>query len=96
MDAKKKLLRLDSMTLRGIGSYFQGAELKFRPLTILCGANGSGKSTWLDRIAMLQRSLSKGRLPFWFDTDDNDIYDHQNGITNRADHRRAAGGDRLG
>ena len=62
-----KLLRLDSMTLRGIGSYYHARELKFRtPDGILCGTNGSGKSTWLDRIAMLQRSLSKRKVTIRF------------------------------
>jgi predicted ATPase len=58
----EKILRLDSMTLRGIGSYYDGAELKFRPLTVLCGTNGSGKSTWFNRLAMLQRSMDRLNL----------------------------------
>ena len=36
---------LQAMTLRGIGPYHNGARLEFRPLTILCGENGTGKST---------------------------------------------------
>lgn len=35
------------MTLRGIGPYLRGAELNIKQLTVLCGENGSGKSTWL-------------------------------------------------
>jgi energy-coupling factor transporter ATP-binding protein EcfA2 len=65
------------MTLRGIGSYFHGAELQLRPLTILCGKNGSGKSTWLKIIEVLQRSSQKGKLPFAFDVDDTDCHDMQ-------------------
>ena len=71
MSAFKKLLRLDSMTLRGVGSYFNGAELKIRPLTILCGTNGSGKSTWFNVLGLLQRSLAKDKLPFSLDADDD-------------------------
>src|SRR5688572_4280870 len=77
MSDASTLLRLDSMTLRGVGSYFHGAELKVRPLTILCGTNGSGKSTWFNAIELLQRSLSKGMLPFGFDADDGDCHDMQ-------------------
>lgn len=73
----KKLLRLDSITLRGIGSYFNGAELRLRPLTILCGKNGSGKSTWLSTIDLLQRSSKKGMLPFAFDASDHDCHNMQ-------------------
>jgi len=43
MNAK---LALRAITLRGIGSYLHGARLDIRPLMILCGTNGSGKSTW--------------------------------------------------
>jgi len=83
MSSTTKLLRLDSMTLRGIGSYYDGAELQFRPLTILCGKNGSGKSTWLNRISMLQRSLQKGKLPFSFDVEEsiNDVPNTNESVT---------------
>ena len=55
---------LDAMTLRGIGSYLHGARLDIKPLTILCGANGSGKSTWLKALNWLEESLSANRFPF--------------------------------
>src|SRR5215204_388509 len=77
MDITNKRLRLDSLTLRGIGSYFHGAELNIRPLTILCGNNGSGKSTWFNTIELLQRSLAKKLLPFRFDAFDGDCHDMQ-------------------
>ena len=80
MDVEKKLLRLDSMTLRGIGSYFNGAELKIRPLTILCGTNGSGKSTWFNVLSMLKRSIEKDMLPFRLDA--RDRYCHDMELTN--------------
>ena len=43
-------LRLTAMTLRGLGPYLHGARLEIKPLTILCGENGSGKSTWIEAI----------------------------------------------
>ena len=57
---------LDAMTLRGIGSYLHGARLDIKPLTILCGANGSGKSTWLKALNLLEESLNANRFPFGF------------------------------
>lgn len=53
-----------SISIRGIGSYGRGARLDIKPLTILCGTNGSGKSTWLQALWLLKRSLEQGRLPF--------------------------------
>jgi predicted ATPase len=64
-------LALRSVTLRGVGSYLHGARLDVRPLTILCGTNGSGKSTWFRVLHLLRRSYEKGLLPFEFDPDDN-------------------------
>lgn len=69
------MLQLNAITLCGIGSYYRGARLEIRPLTILCGTNGSGKSTWFKTLVMLQRSLAKGKLPFSFDVDDSSAYD---------------------
>lgn len=53
-------LRLTAMTLRGIGPYLHGARLEIKPLTILCGENGSGKSTWL---AVLQEFKTASKDP---------------------------------
>ncbi len=61
---------LDAMTLRGIGSYLYGARLDIKPLTILCGANGSGKSTWLKALNWLEESLKAKRFPFGFAVED--------------------------
>ncbi len=61
-----KPLRLEAMTLRGLGSYLHGGRLEIRPLTVLCGTNGSGKSTWFRAIDLLRRSLEEGKLPFSF------------------------------
>jgi len=47
-------LCLEAMTLRGVGSYLHGARLDIRPFTILCGKNGSGKSTWFKTLNMLR------------------------------------------
>ena len=43
-------LRLTAMTLRGLGKYLHGQRLEIKPLTILCGENGSGKSTWIGAL----------------------------------------------
>jgi ABC-type ATPase involved in cell division len=69
------MLQLEAMTLRGVGSYFRGSRLDLRPITILCGVNGSGKSTWFKVLGMLRRSLEKGMLPFAFDVNDENAYD---------------------
>lgn len=75
---------IDAITLRGIGSYLHGARLEIKPLTILCGANGSGKSTWLKALNILADALSSNRFPFGFKDED---YDSQNiQITNAFYH----------
>jgi len=56
-------LRLKAMTLRGIGSYLHGERLDIRPLTVLCGSNGSGKSTWLAVLDLLKKHCANGVLP---------------------------------
>ena len=73
MDQLTHSLRLRSMTLRGIGSYLRGAELEIRPLTVLCGTNGSGKSTWINVLRSLARSCDdEGGLPFRLASPDGD------------------------
>src|SRR5262245_46776372 len=69
-------LVLRSLTLRGLGSYLHGARLDIRPFTILCGKNGSGKSTWFKILNLLSRSEQAGMLPFHFDLSDEDHYFH--------------------
>ncbi|MFI5457039.1 MAG: hypothetical protein ACHRXM_16460 [Isosphaerales bacterium] len=75
-------LILEAMTLRGLGSYLHGARLEIRPLTILCGTNGSGKSTWFRILRILQASSERGTLPFSFEDDlrcgDEDQHDYTN------------------
>lgn len=61
---------LDAISLHGIGSYIGGARLDIKPLTILAGANGSGKSTWLKALRILAQSLSENRLPYGFAVSD--------------------------
>ncbi len=65
-------LKITAITLRGIGSYLRGARLEIKPLTILCGENGSGKSTWLKALNLLRRSLTSGHFPYSFGVDDDD------------------------
>ncbi len=65
MEAPSTSLRLRSISICGIGSYLHGAELQIRPLTLLCGKNGSGKSTWFKVIELLKASCGyDNRLPF--------------------------------
>ena len=66
-DERSARLILNAITLRGLGPYLEGARLELRPLTILCGKNGSGKSTWLKMLNLLQRSHLRGLLPLGFD-----------------------------
>lgn len=58
-------LRLKDVTLRGIGSYRQPARLEIRPITILCGPNGCGKSTWIKVLNLLQTTAREGCLTSW-------------------------------
>ena len=52
-------LRLTAMTLRGLGPYLHGARLEIKPLTILCGENGSGKSTWIEMLRLLKSIVER-------------------------------------
>jgi ABC-type ATPase involved in cell division len=66
-DGMQQKVVLKAMTLRGVGSYLKGARLEIRPLTILCGKNGSGKSTWLKMLNLLKDS--QNLLPFALNTE---------------------------
>lgn len=77
-------LILRALTLRGIGSYISGARLEIKPLTILCGANGSGKSTWLKALNVLEKSLTENLLPYGFAINDWNPQDIQ--LTNALYH----------
>ena len=59
----KSLFQLEAITLRGIGSYFHEARLEIKPLTILCGQNGSGKSTWFKVLNYLRQSSNDVLFP---------------------------------
>jgi len=84
-------LRLTAMTLRGIGSYLHGARLDFKPLTVLCGKNGSGKSTWLQVLDMLRTWSFDDDFPFrdiWTTDRRPDTHDFTNAAVKRtADNR---------
>ncbi len=58
--------QLDAVTLRGIGSYFHEARLEIKPLTILCGQNGSGKSTWFKVLKYLKERSANNLFPLYF------------------------------
>jgi ABC-type lipoprotein export system ATPase subunit len=55
---------LKAITLYGVGPYHDPYRLDIKPLTILCGANGTGKSTWIEMIRRLRNSLDVGYFPF--------------------------------
>ena len=61
MDIKKDTypFKLNKLTLRAIGSYLDGADIDIRPLTILCGTNGSGKSTWVNTLTLLKDATTQ-------------------------------------
>ena len=67
-------VRLDAITLRGVASYLRGARLEIKPLTVLSGTNGSGKSAWIKALEILERSFRCGRLPFGFDVNETDSH----------------------
>lgn len=69
MDAHAQQLALTAMTLRGVGSYLYGQRLDLRPLTIICGENGSGKSTWFKAWNLLKNSRHRPDFPFAFAPD---------------------------
>ncbi len=62
MDQKR--ITLSAITLRGIGSYAREARLDIRRITLLAGANGTGKSTWIKVINELVKAQVESRLPF--------------------------------
>lgn len=78
---------LRAITLRGIGSYLHGARLEIRPLTILCGMNGSGKSTWFKALNILKKSSEEKLFPFQWSSSDFDANDIQ--FTNAFMHLEA-------
>src|SRR5690242_8875616 len=62
---------MHAITVRGIGSYLHGARLEIRPLTVLCGTNGSGKPTWFKVLNMLKDSISANNcFPFGWSAND--------------------------
>jgi AAA15 family ATPase/GTPase len=79
MNAHAQSFALNAITLRGVGSYLYGQRLDLRPLTIICGENGSGKSTWFKALNLLKNSIHQPAFPFVF-TQDADCFWH--GYTN--------------
>lgn len=69
LNAQMSPIELKYVTLFGIGPYARPAQLSLRPLTILCGKNGSGKSTWFKAITALQESWHTA--PFSLNLDTN-------------------------
>ena len=57
-------MAIDEITVRGFKSIRSVEALKLRPINVLIGANGSGKSNFLDVFSLL-RAIRAGRLaPF--------------------------------
>lgn len=75
-------LELTAMTLRGIGPYFMPARLEFAPITVLCGENGSGKSTWFKVLKILCDSCNSDYFPYCLDSDDLPTIDYTKTISN--------------
>jgi len=73
------------MTLRGIGSYLRGARLDLRPMTVLCGKNGSGKSTWLQALDLLEKSAGSDQFPFVLASERSAAHDHTNAYINTSE-----------
>lgn len=90
-------LRLEALTLRGIGPYYDTARLELLPITILCGKNGSGKSTWFKALDLVRRSTSFPRFPFDWDVPAalsvSDIDTVNARLYLRGDPERPAGGE---
>ena len=57
-------MNLIAITLRGIKSYVDGARLEKSPLTVLCGTNGSGKSTWICALNYIVTAYKEPDFPF--------------------------------
>ncbi len=53
--------------MRGIGPYYDTARLELKPITVICGKNGSGKSTWFKALDLVRRSASLADFPFAWD-----------------------------
>ena len=51
---------LDWITIEGFKSIASLERLRLRPINVLIGANGSGKSNFLEEFSLLQALRSRG------------------------------------
>ena len=58
--------RLESIAIRGFRSFGKEVEVRLRPLNVLIGANGAGKSNFLEAFSLL-RALSKKPIENYVD-----------------------------
>lgn len=82
-------LVLKAVTLYGVGPYHDSYRLDIKPLTILCGANGTGKSTWIEMIRRLRNSLDAGCFPYSLAQEDSFEYKRDPNDPNDAVRRNA-------
>src|SRR5947209_11895070 len=54
---------IDVITVRGFKSLYNESRLEIRPLTILAGANSSGKSSLLQPLLLLKQTLEASYDP---------------------------------
>ncbi len=58
------MARVERLTIDGIGAYRTRTTLELQALTVLCGPNGTGKSTWLSVLDYLQEAVPSEDFPF--------------------------------
>jgi len=57
---------LQKLTIHGIGPFRDKHAISIKPLTLLCGENGKGKSTWLGILDKLRDASWSSNFPFFF------------------------------
>ena len=59
------------ITVTGFKSLATKADVKIRPLTVLAGANSSGKSSLMQSLLLMKQTLDNERIPgpFWLSGD---------------------------
>lgn len=58
-------MRIETLTVRGYRALRDVTMKDLSPLTVLCGANGSGKSTFIDVFAFLHETFTVGLRAAW-------------------------------
>ena len=63
MDETKKKLGISKISIKGYKSFPNETEISIRPLTILSGANSSGKSSFIQPLLLLKQTLEESYDP---------------------------------